>query len=689
MSETNTNVAKQFLDKVGLNALWEKICSTINTVVEGYIPKTINLTYNELVELRNNGNLKPGAKYRITDYVTTVNSNMTVAKSAGHMFDIIVEALDENTLSEQAKAIKSQRDRHFDTENLDAWELWYCLDNDKSRFEWADDGSVLYKAEFIGSYQTDPNGTMTMYGGVDEKIYEYSIVSHPDTGDDVIALYGQEEEYYSECGVDYSDVFIYDGIIEVDGHSYDRWKQYMNNEDSWAAFEVDADGNLKYIYYLTERMVFDGDVIWPEMNNESQGKGVIYRMIDEYGNDCPYDFKNVIYYHDGSAKYVYTFSWITHYYEVLDASIYGNNGVLTDEDIIHGVYNNVINAKYSDTIQYLNNIKFISDYTYLSNGDAGFLGCYSNTFNDNCYNNTFSNDCNANTFGVQCNNNTFGNSCIQNKFGDNCYSNTFGASVCVNILGTNCFNNTFNNNCQFNVLRANCSRNYFYESCNNNTLGNSCMNLYFRAGSRYNSIEDGASGGNIEGGHNFIGKMSQGSSIIGDFNIVGGYSLNNMISGNNNTIGQNCNRIQLLNRSNYNSFGNGCGSIVLLGSNSHNSFGNGCMSIQLGSYSSYNSFGNYCNSINFNISNGSSTKIQCCFNNHFADGCAFINIYGNGAQPTSRTPLQNLNVAQGLAGNRSTPITVTMDNYGSQYETKIAKNSNGEIKVYCEADLIA
>lgn len=28
MSETNTNVVKQFLDKDGLNALWDKICQT-------------------------------------------------------------------------------------------------------------------------------------------------------------------------------------------------------------------------------------------------------------------------------------------------------------------------------------------------------------------------------------------------------------------------------------------------------------------------------------------------------------------------------------------------------------------------------------------------------------------------------------------------------------------------------------
>jgi hypothetical protein len=35
-------------------------------------------------------------------------------------------------------------------------------------------------------------------------------------------------------------------------------------------------------------------VVSSKQSNES-GKGVIYRMIDEFGNDCPYDFKNVLY----------------------------------------------------------------------------------------------------------------------------------------------------------------------------------------------------------------------------------------------------------------------------------------------------------------------------------------------------------------------------------------------------------
>ena len=55
-------------------------------------------------------------------------------------FDLIVEALTENTLSENAKACFDNRDTYFSeyNANLDAWEIKYCLDNDDSRFDWAD-----------------------------------------------------------------------------------------------------------------------------------------------------------------------------------------------------------------------------------------------------------------------------------------------------------------------------------------------------------------------------------------------------------------------------------------------------------------------------------------------------------------------------------------------------------------------
>lgn len=97
-----------------------------------------SLTYAELKAIRNEGKLVPGAQYRITDYVATVNPKLDgSARSAGNPFDIIVTADSTNTLSEHARAAIHEGDTYFDSCNLSAWDVWYCLDNDTSRFEWA------------------------------------------------------------------------------------------------------------------------------------------------------------------------------------------------------------------------------------------------------------------------------------------------------------------------------------------------------------------------------------------------------------------------------------------------------------------------------------------------------------------------------------------------------------------------
>ena len=99
------------------------------------IGNILSITYESLKTLRDNSQLIPGQKYRIIDYITTTSQENT--KSAGHQFDIIVTALDESTLSEEARAIQHEGDTYFNDCDLNAWKLWYCLDNDVNRFVWA------------------------------------------------------------------------------------------------------------------------------------------------------------------------------------------------------------------------------------------------------------------------------------------------------------------------------------------------------------------------------------------------------------------------------------------------------------------------------------------------------------------------------------------------------------------------
>lgn len=102
----------------------------------------IELTHSELKTLRDNNNLISGIKYRITDYGTST--------FAGHQFDIIVEATSNNALSENAKACLHNGDTYFSNNDLDSWELKYCIDNEDARFGWANDKGVVYymKDEF-------------------------------------------------------------------------------------------------------------------------------------------------------------------------------------------------------------------------------------------------------------------------------------------------------------------------------------------------------------------------------------------------------------------------------------------------------------------------------------------------------------------------------------------------------------
>ncbi|MBD5163510.1 MAG: hypothetical protein HDT09_02260 [Bacteroidales bacterium] len=97
----------------------------------------IETTYSDLKWWRDTNRLIPGARYRITDFVTTV-ANDPEARSAGHQFDLIVLATDKGELSEEAMALAHKDDAYFRNANLSAWKVWYCLDNNTTRFGWAD-----------------------------------------------------------------------------------------------------------------------------------------------------------------------------------------------------------------------------------------------------------------------------------------------------------------------------------------------------------------------------------------------------------------------------------------------------------------------------------------------------------------------------------------------------------------------
>ena len=598
------------------------IISISNTydILKKKLDKIIEISRANLVALRDSSQLIPGQKYRIIDYVTTTSQENT--KSAGHQFDIIVTALDESTLSEEAQAIQHSNDKYFDSSNLSAWKLWYCLDNDTNRFAWAGDEKIseikhesyesskctinpelingnafITPFNFESCVWVDGNNDGVAYSDdrinhdISELVYEWGYFTD-ENGVKQLCIYKSDANLYAEEGhPDYGDKYLYRGVVNVDGTEYDYWQKW----DEWdnGGGSIYIQGGDDYVYATTQRIVSNPEAYSVTIKTEDiygPGKGVIYRMIDEWNNDVPYDFKNIQF--NGVWGYwAYTFNWINdnsdNTCEDLSVAQYAHTN---DAGGYSHTYGNVIKpCEDGSTSEYgyplkLNNIVFLNTESY----DGGwFYGCYSNTLGNNCY---------SNTLGNECYNNSFGSGCFSNSFGDNCDSNTFGSWYVENSFGNRCSYNTFGNQCSANTFVSSCQSNTFGNSCQSNSFGNECYN---------------------------------------------------------------------------NSFGNECIS---------NSFGNECHN---------NSFGNGCSYNSFRVSADSASSLKdFVYYNHFDDGCSY-NVIWNSDTTSSTVLLKNININRGVVGTGSSYNMININTLNQDYEIQVAKNSKGEIKVYCEADLIA
>ena len=349
----------------------------------------ISVTYAELVELRDNGELVAGMQYRITDFVTTTAQENT--RSAGHQFDVIVTADNENTLNEVARACLHNGDTYF-TEakaNLAAWQIWYCLDNNAERFAWAD---------------------------------------------------------------------------------------------------------------------------------AENGKGVIYRMIDEWNNDCPYDFKNILftrYELEAPEEYIAEENG-----ELWMQQLCNNVRAMFDEGVRSFVWAGIADEdKYweDDMSQILSHTTGENFAFFTFNTDEDTDASLSGNIHDNkmqlsqtlpnnvffgnyCNYNSFGNDCNYNSFGNSCTSNSFGNGCYSNSFGNSCYSNSFGNDCYSNSFGNYCNSNSFGNDCNYNSFGNSCVSNSFGNNCYSNSFGNDCYSNRFKDidgiadNVKYNRVDDGVHG---------------------------------------------------------------------------------------------------------------------------------------------------------------------------------------------------
>lgn len=620
----------------------------------------INVTHEELVNLRTNKKLIPGQQYRITDYQTVSNKKDTIAD--GRRFDIIVVADDESTLNENARAIHHEGCNDFEGENLAAWELKYTLTNDDYLYHWGNSGDRIESKveELYNEYKIlSINGNKIEYGyDVDDSYGEYTIdksKTYSILGNKYYRTIENESYYVS---VNYSvggDLYYYnnheniepsfimtDKLFTFIGENYYQLDKYRNH---YVSTEYDSNSYIcEYNYEFWQEyeiLSINGDKIEYGYDGDPYGEYTIdksktyninsneyYKVIeDDYYCPVNYSVDDHVYYFN---EYMSEYCEITNI--VNTPSTTGTIYYMKDE------HNNECSYDF-------NCIKFLkgTDYIYTFSD-----GCYDNHINP-YITNILSLDLNSITFGKDCYSNSFGNNCYGNSFGDKCYRNTFGTGCKSNSFSDNCYNNSFSDNCHHNSFDNNCYRNTFGAGCYSNSFGYGCHTNSLGYGCYSNSLGYGCY-------HNSFGYGCYHNSFV--------------TSCYRNTFGTGCY---------YNSFFRYCDS---------NSFGEICHHNSFGDYCCCNSFGASCKYNSFRKSASTTeTLLNYCWYNHFDDGCGY-NVIWNSEQPTSSNKLQNINVVRGVSGTSSTYNYINIVEKNANHEIKVAKNSNGVIKVYCEADLI-
>ena len=366
--------------------------------------KLIEITCSELKTKKENSQLISGKFYRITDYTcttTTVNTS-----SAGHVFDIIVKAISENKLSEEAWAAHHEGDTYFANNDLTIWKIWYCLDDDRRRFAWSEENGIV----------------------IDNELYLRS-----KSKDDASAAYG-----YAWAGVVVNST-IY---TNTDNPTIETIA-YSNKTGSGTSYTISS-------------------------IHQSAGKGIIYRMIDEFGNDCPYDFKNILFTKTGdwgSYTNYYTFSCFQNQ-QVMDASKKSS------------CRDNIIKGYSSFPMSLPFNVLYAADT---------ILACINNIFESGAENNTFKGPGRNNIVGWGCsriilgsgNNNVFGPGSGSIKCGNYCSNNTFLSDCHYIYLGQSCDNNFFGAGCYYINFKKDESSSLWY--CHNIIVDPDCSYLEIEA----------------------------------------------------------------------------------------------------------------------------------------------------------------------------------------------------------------
>lgn len=331
--------------------------------------------------------------------------------------------------------------------NLAAWEIKYCLDNNTSKYAWAD----------------KVNGK-----GV---------------------IYYMKDEYNNECPYDFKNIqFTIPGVYEDYGYTFGGSMDGSFSQKGLYAFYNNSIGsyyNKYYDSYSLPSNIFLGDSSW----GNSLGTSCTSNL---FGSNC---YSNTFGAGCTSNLFGYCCEFNT-FGNDCNSNTFGNYCCHNnfDENCSSNTFGNYCNLNNFDAGCVEN--KFDDNCYHNIFGNTCIRNkfgnnCSRNNFNDDCYSNTFGANCTRNTFNYNCDYNTFGNECSRNLFGVDCDSNIFDTECTCNIFEDGCCSNTFGINCTSNTFDYNCWRNNFGYQSSHNSFGKNCWSNNFNDSCYFNIFGNG------------------------------------------------------------------------------------------------------------------------------------------------------------------------------------------------------
>ncbi len=324
-SEVSVNNDKRLIF-TGITAQFGDINYEWTSIGGGAVDSLVTpITYAELKELRNNSELVPGMFYRITDYECTTSQEGT--RSAGHQFDIIVQAISTNILDENAKACLHDGDTYFTKTKYNVISA-----------EWqsgitASDIQVLYdiRNEDELHYETGGSGSETVITTLSTLAGQNGVI--------VPAMLNPDpDDAGNECW------YIFDGYFYDNGTQYDRWVEYYPNNGT---------GFNNYWHATNHVVNADVEVIATPLEKLSawELKYCLDNDLDKYNWACKYNIIEL----ENNGRYIRTPEydennhWAWCYGDTLDECDASNRAYTDPNPVVGGVlYDGTNNSSNTD-----------------------------------------------------------------------------------------------------------------------------------------------------------------------------------------------------------------------------------------------------------------------------------------------------------------------------------------------------